>query len=466
MLPLRLIALFALPAILCSGQDFVTGQKKKEYIVNPYTYNPAPVPGPISYPDKFKKATPYDVSEPIYTCPKSGYVLDGEDCIFIDTVPARFECPIGYNPEGGSPGLPSICRRIQPAVTVCPRGILVNGACRVSEYSDATLVCPSGTERSPDGLCVRYEAVSQIERCPVNTNRIQGQCVEISYHEPVYVCPPDTAQDGRKCRREIVTFKEKHRKLGEENELDGAATLRAQTQIDEFDPQDLFVDLPEHIFQSDNVPLGNELQGIKSDPTWLPAYYPEPYIGKYEKVEKVKTVKVKEPKEPKIKEVKIKVPKAPPPPQQIIKVQYLPADKVCEIGERHGGSCIIQTVTPPVIECPVPLINGSCSRRLVAPPVATCPDGTDLVCPPSIPGHRCRCETIIQVAPTPQCPVGTLNPSDNTCVSTAPPKAYCPLGYFLDANGTTCTKRDVEAALCLFQVTYMCPDCDREFKHK
>eukprot|EP01055_Gregarina_sp_Pseudo9_P000012 Gregarina_sp_Pseudo_9__11@NODE_1008_length_1974_cov_17_270801_g945_i0_p2_GENE_NODE_1008_length_1974_cov_17_270801_g945_i0NODE_1008_length_1974_cov_17_270801_g945_i0_p2_ORF_typecomplete_len500_score124_65cEGF/PF12662_7/5_7e02cEGF/PF12662_7/5_6e03cEGF/PF12662_7/4_3e03cEGF/PF12662_7/5_1e03cEGF/PF12662_7/0_062Mfp3/PF04202_13/1_7_NODE_1008_length_1974_cov_17_270801_g945_i01901689 len=498
MLPLRfIIGAFLLPVVLGHEDDALGGQKKK----GGYVYSaPLPVPMPVPVPhEKIKKATPYDVSEPIYTCPKPGYVLHGEDCVFVDTVPARFECPIGFEPEGGHPGHPKICTRTTPAVMTCARGKLINGMCQIAEYTDATLVCPPGIERTPEGVCVRFEQVAPIERCPPHSSRIQGHCVEINYHEPAFVCPHDTVQEGRKCRREIVAFKEKHRKLSEAGEGEAAVAEDAAEVLEGAEAGeevDLFVDLPDHIFESDNIPLGQaELQGGKKiDSTWLPAYYDEyepferKYEYKYDKYDKydkhewkqlevpiavpevittkghAKTVKVKEP-QPKIKEVKIKVPKPPPPPQQIIKVQYLPAEKVCEIGEKHGGACITQTHTPPIIECPVPLIHGACVRKVVVPPITTCPVGLELVCPPRVPGHRCRCEKIIEVPPTPTCPVGTLDPVRLVCISTAPPKEYCPLGYFLDPNGKTCTKRDVEAALCLFQVTYVCPDCDKHHHH-
>lgn len=253
---------------------------------------------------------------------------------------------------------------------------------------------------------------------------------------------------------------------------------------DDSDDFDLLSDLPEHVFANGEDRLEGEggCQGGKDcipRSTWLPAYEPKPtkppkviYTEalKWQKIHvqvpvmvpqkntpapKVKVIKEKEPKP-----AKVKVVKPPAPPQKIIKVQYIPAEKVCHHGEKHGGACVSQIPVEPIIECPVPLIHGLCQRAIPVPPLTFCSVGT-LVCPPRVPGTHCQCETTTETSPVLTCPSGILEPIIDRCKSVVEPKEYCPLGYFLDRNNDTCTKRDVEAAICIFSVTYLCPDCEK-----
>lgn len=479
-------------------------------------------------PRDIATAKAYNVSDPIFTCPKPGYVLEGEDCVFVDTVAARYECPIGYDPVYGSPGRPLSCERRIPAVVTCPTPYhLVNGICREEQYSEPTVTCPHDCAPGPRDTCHRLDPIDFVDRCPEGSTRINHSCVIIEYHEPTYICPSDTVQEGRKCRREIISFKTKGRVLtaeeGEDEAQVAERNLRRSPASEEFDEEDedlnLFEDLPEHVFQADDVLTGEDCGGRGcTDATWFPAasehryrgdhwvgelpYAPEVPThevyrgnkGKYQDalrwqkihvqvpmvvppkqqarvVEKKiveKVVVEKAPKPPKVveRQVNERAPsvkivkeniKAPKPPQQVIKVQTHAAEKVCEYGEKHGSTCVTQTVVEPIRECPVPNVDGVCARRISIPPLITCPVGT-LICPPRVAGASCKCETHRDVPPTLTCPAGILN--GDVCISTAQPKPYCPLGYFLDAGRETCTRRDVEPALCLFSVTYVCPDCD------
>jgi len=81
-----------------------------------------------------------------------------------------------------------------------------------------------------------------------------------------------------------------------------------------------------------------------------------------------------------------------------------------------------------------------------------------LICPPKISRNSCECETIVETSPIQVCHSGILE--FGQCISTAHPKEYCPIGSYLQPETRLCIHREVEPAVCLFSVTYMCPDCE------
>lgn len=445
-------------------------------------------------------AKAYNISDPVFSCPKAGYTLEGEDCVSVDVVATRFVCPIGFLPVGGEIGRPLNCERRTPALVSCTVGRLHEHSCRVTEFSEPRFECPLGTESSGhENECVRLEPVEPIDVCPEGSTHINQSCVILAYRDPTFVCPPDTIQDGKKCRREIVSWRPPvhHRSLGAAD-TDTQPTGTDKQQVDtnasqvEADtpqlrgtkqdrPADVPMDdvdfLPAHVFE-DVVGEGCGTSACDSS-AWMPAHAKAEHLHTKEHSKDhhsstttshpISTISV----EPALKwqKILIQVPAAMSPshkkeakakeskPQQIIKVQSHAAEKVCPEGtEKHGSTCVSQTEVAEVSECPVPTIHGFCARRIASPAVAVCSKGT-LVCPPKTHDKACRCESTYELPTTLLCKVGVLD-ATNQCFSQTGPRPYCPLGYFLDSDEDTCTRRDVEAALCLFSITYVCPDCE------
>lgn len=464
----------------------------------------------IPQKDKPKKrkdlatAKAYNISEPVYICPKPNYELVNEDCIFVDTVPARFECPVGYKPVVDPPYLlteneedddtdalqqfprpipslpdpyivpprPRRCIRVVPPVLTCLQGSLVDDDCKVAEFTEPVITCPPGTSPAPGDTCVRHEESPSFERCPEGSSRMDGECVRIEYIEPHYVCPADSVQEGRKCRREVVSYKKKRMLLAdgeavEENiepeQIVVGRNLRRveeedDIELEEIDLADL--DLPEYLAQdlSETTELQSNCKPGSRECTreaWHPV---DQYREKEEKDVRKDDVRWQK--------VKVQVPvvkvKKDREPKRVVRVQKFPAERVCSgKGERYGSNCIMREIVPPVRDCPPHKEehHGRCIQEDVVAASISCPIGR-LVCPPSLPGRTCKCETYVTVPPVQTCQLGGAL-ENGECVSFAQPKPYCPLGYFLDiVPGDTCTRRDVEPALCLFSVTYFCPDCE------
>ncbi|EZG71055.1 putative oocyst wall protein [Gregarina niphandrodes] len=507
---LFLVAAFAADDIQGTGQfkkyypdaaDFIAEPVAVVETQRPVVVEPRPVmmePRPLLVePRPVVKEPPvaraYDVSEPVYTCPKPGYALIGDECVSETRIESRLECPPGYKFVG------DICvQRIQPQLT-CRQGQLIGGICQQLEIYEADLQCPVNTHLGIDGVCSVLEPVNYIDVCPDGTVRSQQGCLAVEYIDPVFVCPPGTQIDGKKCRREVVSYKYKkmpNRMLSavDASEVDHTpssdSAVVAEPAVEQLTAQsvdaedaDMEGESSYEYCDDDDIayaevvtasPFAYMEPDLVVTDQWMPAqpvgklkarkyrpeYAPDFVVDdvQWEKVQvpvvvpqRLKEVKVKQPK---VREVVVKE-KRPVVPQQVIKVVTQAAERVCPVGSRYGGTCVVETVVPAIRECPVPLIDGACARRVAVAPIASCQIGS-LACN----GRICKCEILTEQAPVAVCPLSTHSLMGEFCVNETTSRRLCPLGFFLDTDGTTCVRRDIEPALCLFSVTYACPDCD------
>lgn len=389
-------------------------------------------------------------------CPRPGYALTwNNECCREAATESRLECPFGYSFDGEQ------CSKFYEPTVYCTKGTLFKGTCKVVRSLEPRYECPEGSTAEGEESCAVLEQYTPVEVCPTSTIRGKSGCLAVEYTEPALVCPPDTIPDGRKCRREIVTLRmKKGRVLSEENvepDVDANEEDDAELTLEELEAMtheafafdDLYAD----------IAVGPTLECENGDcyGEWIPATsefkiktkkIKQPIVSeqlKWEKVKipvttaKVKDVKVKVP-EVKVKATKEKTYKSP---HEVVKVVTQAAEKVCPIGQRHGSTCVAETIVPPVLECPHPQLGPDCNRKVPVAPLASCTRG-ELVCD----GYGCRCDIVREFAPEVTCTGGHVLINDR-CVITTEWQRMCPLGYFLAGDGTTCMKTDCEPPLTI-----------------
>lgn len=416
--------------------------------------------GHVGYPKHHPIPPPPHYGEPLYSCPKPGWELIGDECVLEVRVPSRLECPPGFLLEGHH------CVRWYEPTVYCPWGVLIGGICRQVDVCEPLSECPPDTLVDEAG-CFVLESIAPIEVCPGATIRSKGGCLAVEYAEPALVCPPDTIPDGKKCRREIINWKMKKGRLL--SEMDASEEiLDAQSKKKALRYEDVMMD--DYGYADIALVAG---PGLVSDcalgdcyDQWVPAT-PEVKV-KTRKVkqpvvsEQMKWEKVKVPvSAPKVKDVKVKVPevkvkpvkeKAVKTPHEVVKVVSQAAEKVCPVGAKHGSTCVVESIVPPVLECPIPSFGSQCAQRIPVPAVPVCPFG-DLICDAI---GICRCEKIIEFPPTITC-AGDHPILGGRCLIELPAQRLCPLGFFLDFDGYMCIRREVEPAVCVRPVFYPQP---------
>jgi len=376
---------------------------------------------------KIPPAEAINMTEPRYFCTKPGFELRGHKCVLTERAPVQHVCPPGYERFDSS----DTCFRSVPALFHCPRGVLKGDLCEVKHFSPVIYFCPDGYHETHDKKCRDTKPVDLVPECRGDAVLMHGKCVSYIYSSPDFLCPPNSVQDGKKCRieEEIIVSegKKMHRKLEEVEEVE----------------------------------LEGEGEGAVVEEGW----------NQGNKI-KVKYAKIPVAVEKKIlvktKEIKVKIPKEKAPKlKTVIKVKLFNAEKVCEKGVPTGKSCVEEHISHPEHVCPVPRIEGECVReRFIAPDVRCKDHHAHLRCGDGHFEEKCRCETIETFPATPYCPDGGVLEHE-VCVFHVDALETCPLGFKFDHIQHQCIAVTIEEAECEFVVTYMCADCDKnrpEFK--
>ncbi|EZG73010.1 hypothetical protein GNI_049870 [Gregarina niphandrodes] len=403
-------------------------------------------PAAVLYEDKVVEQV---IQQPVQICPRQEYVLVGDECCRELRVDCRIDCPASFRYDGFK------CFQFYEPTIYCPVGHLMGSHCHHVEYVEARYECPLDTIVDVDGSCFAIEQLPPVEICPGSTIRSKNGCLAVEYSEPALVCPPDTVPDGKRCRREIINWKmKKGRRLSEEGEDEELEAMGKRNAFgyEELSFGDLYADIS--IAGPVNECLYGDCLG-----EWLPATpevkiktkkVKQPIVSEQMKWEKVKvpvtTAKVKDVKV-KVPDVKVKPIKEKPAktPHEVVKVVTQAAEKVCPFGQKHGSTCVAETIVPPVLECPLPGLGPNCSRKIPVPSVPVCASG-DLMCD----AVSCRCATYQELLPETAC-AGGHRLLDGHCIIEVAAETLCPIGFFLDSDGT-CVRADCEPALSIVAV--------------
>lgn len=504
--PAPVVAAPVVPAPVIAEPEYIIKDRKKGPVVDHKVikhgkYRPLPAttvsfPAVVANPFidnlskpivKLAKQThPISVTSPVYSCPKPGFVLDGDYCHSMITAPSRIDCPPGSILRGPD------CIASQPRIEFCPQGELIDGKCFTYQYSEPIAVCPPGSIPRSDGKCESYELVQTVEVCPKGTHRKEnGVCVSISYAPADLICPPNYLLAKDRCVNEVIGYKssKNFRRLDEnifvEDNLD--YYTYPSSEPEEKDPAMQCQDekclshykydyyypvtsiIPEVPFEQpvyqvgptypvDNqwkrlaVPVIEAVDEYIIDPT-MEVTVDSPIVDGVA-IPVVPNGAIVAGKPQKLVTEKER--------KQVVKIISQAAERVCPIGLLRNNKCYIETEVLPENRCPASIFEGNCATKKILRPVAQCSRPEEvLICPRNrLDSKLCKCESAIVTPTATICPDNFV-PSGPNCVFSLSPLLLCPIGFNLSPQDSgICEKHEIEPAFCTFTVTHLCENCD------
>uniref|UniRef100_A0A0G4HUK9 Oocyst wall protein n=1 Tax=Chromera velia CCMP2878 TaxID=1169474 RepID=A0A0G4HUK9_9ALVE len=361
--------------------------------------------------------------DPTSECPE-GWTMDGPDCLRQLTTPSKLGCRAGLTLVPGGKGQVCIGQEQVPADVVCEQGYVpVGDFCARKNSAPFSLDCPDGFTVGADACEKKVTAPARVF-CPKDYEITDDMCRKEIYAEKQMLCPDGFTMDTKtgQCRRQQSITGSLSCPKG--SHLDGDSCYSTKASPASYTCEPGFK-LNGNTCQMYNTeaklsvcPPGWEMtsQGCTRETT-VDYEMTCPKGGVLEITAKGEAL--------------CKMPPRPPASKKGVYTPTEPevylANKACPKGYLPSGGS---------------KKAGACLRTEVQSASYECPEGF------SMKGKECV--QIIQHAPIPSCPPGTMmNPATNECEQrlTHPPSIVCEDGWVPVTDSNLCARTEIQAPL-------------------